>query len=287
MLKPPPYRPAPLPLAAIAALAFALTGCTAAPNLPADVRLDAYDDAPYAEVLTASVRGGLVDYRAITDDPGTLDDLDGRLDVYLDAVARFGPESTPEQFPTEDHRLAYHLNAYNALMIRKWLDGGARTASPTRKVPLQWFVLDRWRIDGKSMTFQDLEQRLIRPVYNDPRIHAALVCGAIDCPPLLDEPFDGDRLDAQLDAVSRAWFNDPEEQAVFIDDNGRVFLSAIFGWYRDDYRESGGLAATVDQYLDDDDPRKQPALDALAGNTVKFKKYDWTINQAPLPPEIQ
>ena len=293
--------PYPLPLSMIGLLSLAgfgllacPSGCASAPNVPAAVAVDTYTDQPYAQVLSAAVtEDGLVDYSAITADPADPDtpaayqytDLDGQLDIYLDAIARFGPESTPELFPTEDDQLAYYLNAYNAVMIRLWLDNGARTADPGTKVQwLTWFTVNQWKIDRRSMSLDYLEQRLIRPRFKEARIHAALVCGAVDCPPLLGEPFVGDRLDEQLDGLMVAWLNDSADDGLRIDENGKVYLSAIFGWYRDDFRPDGGLDAMIEKYLDDSDPRKAPALEALRNNRAKFMGYDWTINDAANAP---
>ncbi|MEM9420632.1 MAG: DUF547 domain-containing protein [Planctomycetota bacterium] len=283
----------PKPTAIAALLTFAATllsaGCGSAPSVPKEVALDTYDDAPYAAVLSAVVRDGLVDYRAfntlddqaLQDPAAAYDSLDGQLDRYLDAIARFGPESTPELFPTEDGQLAYYLNAYNAIMIRLWLDNGARTASPNAQVQwLTWFTVNQWKIDQRTMSLDFLEQRLIRPRFKEARIHGALICGAIDCPPLLDEPYTGDRLDEQLDGIMHAWLNTPEENAIEFRDNGKIYLAAIFGWYRDDFRETGGLTAMIEQYLDDSHPRKAEVLAALENKQIKFQGYDWTINQA-------
>lgn len=264
-------------------LALCLTatvGCASAPDVPPELALDDYSVEPYAAVLDASVRDGLVDYAAITDRPDTMDDLDGQLDIYLNAIARFGPESTPDQFETRDDELAYYLNAYNAIMLRLWLDKGARTADADDGVQwLTWFTINQWKIDQRSMSLDYLEQRLIRPDYEEARIHAALVCGAIDCPPLRDEPFVGDRLDEQLDEQMRAWLNNPAENAIEISDDGTIKLAAILGWYRDDFRPGGGLPAVFKKYLDDSDPRKEKVLAALENNEIKFQGYDWSINK--------
>lgn len=275
------------------ALCLLCPGCASAPDIPPQYALHTYDDQPYANVLDAAVRDGLVDYTAITppapgsqdnnpDNPRDYSSLDGQLDLYLDALARFGPESTPELFPTENDRLAYYLNAYNAVMLRLWLDKGARTADADAAVQwLTWFTINQWKIDQRTMSLDYLEQRLIRPTFKEARIHAALVCGAIDCPPLRDEPFVGERLDQQLDEQMHAWLNDPAENAIEITDDGTVKLAAILGWYRDDFRPDGGLSAMIEKYVDDNDPKKAKALDALENNNIKFQGYDWTINQAP------
>ncbi|MEM9914772.1 MAG: DUF547 domain-containing protein [Planctomycetota bacterium] len=284
--------PRPLIAAPLLSAALLLIGCASGPSVPPEVALSTYDDGPYAAVLAEVIRDGNVDYRAFDyfqafdSKPGVTSaaafaGLDGQLEIYLDAVARFGPESTPELFPTEDDQLAYYLNAYNAIMIRLWLDNGARTASDNARVQWGWwFTVNQWAIDRRTMSLDFLEQRLIRPRFNEARIHGALVCGAVDCPPLLDEPYVGDRLNDQLDGIMRAWLNTPAENAIEIRDNGDIRLAAIFGWYRDDFRPTGGLDAMIETHLDDNDPRKAQVLQAFDDKKIKFQGYDWTINQA-------
>ncbi len=265
----------PRPALALACLAAALTltACGSTPTVPKEQQLGSYSVEPYAEVLEAAVEGGMVDYAAIDER------LEQRLDIYLDALRRFGPTETPGVFPTEDDELAYYLNAYNAIMIKLWLNKGARTADVDDKVGwLTWFTVPRWQVDGRGMTLDYLEQRLIRPDYEEARVHAALVCGAVSCPPLRDEPFTGGRLDEQLDDQMSTWLNGPAEDGLYVTDDGKVYFSAILSWYRDDFRETGGLEAVVQKYLDDGDPRKRPTLEALENNDENFMGYDWTIN---------
>jgi hypothetical protein len=252
---------------------FLIAGCATRVDVPEDRQLSAYDDAPWAEVLAASVRGeeGLVDYAAV-------EAKEDELNLYLDALARFGPKATPGPFVTADDRLAYHLNAYNAFMLKKWLDNGAATASPDASVGwLTWFFQD-FAYDGRTISMDSLEQRLIRREFDDSRIHYALICGAMSCPPLLDEPFVGDRLDEQLDELGRRWLAQPD--ALAVDDDGTVRFSRIFAWYRDDFDEVGGLAGVVRRYVPEGDPRREAALAALAAGEEEFQGYDWTINSA-------
>lgn len=255
------------------AMLILMVGCGSTPKVPAQDRLNAYSDEPYAAVLDAAVVEGNVNYAAITPQ------LEDQLNIYLNAVARFGPEQTPEQFPTVDAELAYYLNAYNALMLKLWLDKGARDADRDDHVQwLTWFTLPQWKVDGNSMNLHHLEQRLIRPRYEEPRIHAALVCGAVDCPPLRDEPYTSEKLEQQLSDQMNTWLTDPSNDGLQIRDDGKVYLSAIFGWYRDDFRATGGLDAMLSRYLPDEDPRKSQALDAAKNNRLNFMSYDWSIN---------
>jgi hypothetical protein len=253
----------------------ALSACHSIPEIPAAERPDRYTSEAYAEVLEASVQSpsGLVDYAAID---GPVNDA---LERYLYAVGTFGPETNPEQFPSQADRQAYHLNAYNAFMLRKWLQKGARTAELSENVNwIVWFITDQWPMDDGKISMDALEQRLIRPTYDDPRNHFALVCGAMSCPPLLGEPFTGDMLDEQLDELGRRWLQQPD--GLKITEDGDVYLSAIFDWYRSDFDGMGGLEGMLDRYLPDSDPRKSQAIEAVRNDTVKFLDYDWSINKA-------
>jgi hypothetical protein len=267
MILPMP-RPCALPLILAAALAAA--GCHA-PKVAEASRLAAYDVEPWREVLAGSVRGGLVDYRILREA------YQDRLDAYLDAVARFGPRSTPDQFPSRDDALAYYLNAYNALMLRKWLDAGAGTDATDRSVNLLWFVVDQWRVDGTWMSLNTLEQSTIRKTFDEPRIHFALVCGAVSCPPLADEPYEGPRLDAQLEAQGRTWLRD-EPDALVVREDGTASLSMIFMWYFDDFKPWGAMPGVLERYLAPDDPRRAAAIAAIESGRGDWLPYSWTIN---------
>ena len=264
-----------------------LAGCAPTRvSVPAEAQLAFYDARPYRDVLDGTVRGGDVDYPLIAN-------TDGRraaLDRYLDALARFGPQTDPPRFATDQQKLAYYLNAYNAFMLKLWLNEGAGEADGDESVGwTTWFFTKRFVMDGRTVTLHELEQGIIRPNFTDARLHAALVCGAISCPPLRDEPYVGDRLDAQLDDQMRAWLHSEQRDGLRIDQDGDVLFSRIFKWYRDDFRdyafgaggaEMTGLAGMVRHYLDDGDPRKAAALEALADGDEAFLGYDWTINLA-------
>lgn len=261
---------------AIAATFAGLCGCASTPRVAEADRLLAYDDAPFARVLAASVVGddGLIRYANLAE--GTAARAD--LTVYLNAVARFGPRTTPEAFPKEADRLAYHLNAYNAFMIQKWLEKGAATATADEKVGwLTWFF-DRFAMDGASISMDGLEQRLIRPTYRDARIHFALVCGALSCPPLHDEPFRGDQLDDQIADVAKRWFQAPD--GLVVGSDGTVRTSAILKWYRSDFDNDepfGSLADMFALYVPEG-PRRDAAVKAAREGELRFLPYDWTIN---------
>lgn len=251
-----------------AGLVFTLVSCRGVEVAP-ERQLDSYSTRQFAEVLQASVRDGLVDYSAVAQ-------REKQLDVYLDALERFGPRTTPEQFPTRESELAYYLNAYNAFMLKRWVDAGAASVDPSKDVNRLWFVTDQWKLDGRSLTMDSLEQRVIRPEFEEPRIHFALVCGAQSCPPLMGKPFDADKLDEQLDSLGRTWLGQPD--GLRVSDSGQVRMSKIFDWYGKDFEAMGGLAGVIEKYVPSEDPRKRRALEAARNGEIKFMDYDWSIN---------
>lgn len=255
----------------IIATALIVVRC-ASISVPPSERLTTYSDEPYRRVLAACVRDGLVDYHQLRAEYGD------ELHQYLDAIGRFGPNSTPDLFPTHDHQLAYYLNAYNALMLRKWLDGGAGMGGEPKTVNRLWFFTNFWRVDGSWTSLDKLEQSLIRPTFKEPRIHVALVCGAMGCPPLLEEPLVSERLDEQLDDLGRRWLGEPD--GLQVRDDGTVLMSGIFSWYREDFDAMGGLLGVLERYLDPDDRRREVAIAAARQGRIEFMDYDWSINQA-------
>ncbi|MFM7515178.1 MAG: DUF547 domain-containing protein [Cyanobium sp.] len=137
---------------------------------------------------------GMVAYEALQRDPA-------QLDRYLQAQA----DLSPERFASwsEAEQIALLINAYNALTLRSIIDHDP--IRPTIKaIPGVW-KLRRHRVIGQRLTLDEIEHRILRREYNEPRIHAALVCAAISCPPLRREAYTGPELDRQLEVQTNRW----------------------------------------------------------------------------------
>lgn len=244
-------------------------GCMRNVHVPDDQRMSSYNDGPYRAVLAATVRDGKVDYRRLRRE------FTGPLDVYLDGVARLGPRSEPEAFPTEQHVMAYRINAFNALVLKTWLLRGAGDDAAVLGLKPQWLVLDNWVIDGQRFDLHDFEYDVIRPGHDDWRLGFALVRGTMDSPPLLEEPYDGDRIDQQLDTQVRRWMSDPD---ILIVEGDTVRMPAFFDDWKASLKPIGGLPGLIERYLPPDDPRRTPAIRAAVAGEIKFAKPDRTIN---------
>ncbi len=226
------------------------------------VTIEAADKA-FAAVLKAVVTDdGLVRYDRLAERP-----IAAQLDR---AVAGYASNQPPTD---ETARLAFFMNAYNAIVLDRVDElrrkGGFESVI---KVP-GFFDRDQVRVGGASMTLNDLENNKVRPL-GDARIHAALVCAAVSCPPLRAEPFAATKLDQQLDDQSRRWVNDPAKFRVV--SGGAVGLSKILDWYGEDFTDGGPLGF-VRRYATSGSRLHERAS---AGAQSMWLEYDWSLNQA-------
>jgi len=210
--------------------------------------------AEYVELLKTYVKPEGVRYAAWHANQADL----GRLKKVTEFFASTAP-------PTDRNAsFAWHINAYNA-----WILNAILAKYPT-KGPMEggnsFFQGDRIVVSGKKTSFNDLEQKAIRPTFHDPRVHFALNCASRSCPPLQGKPFDPGTLDEDLNRLARAFINnDP----VVSKNDQVVRLSKIFDWYADDFGGKGNQAAFINRF------REQPLP---AGAKFEFMDYDWNLN---------
>ena len=243
-----------------------------------------YED--WSRVLATFVTDeGRVAYGALAADPT-------ELKAFLSRIASEGPKTTPERFPGRPDRLAYYLNAYNALVFDGVLKRGPESESVWKGGLVSgysFFVGMKVRLDGGETNLKALEDKLIRKGFADPRIHAALNCASLGCPRLPREAFLPERLDEQLDGAMREFVE--EERNVSVDAAGRtVTLSKIFDWFEDDFldfeKAHGNANPVLLDYVNRYRTRETPIDRTFR---VRFAPYDKRINarrpEAALSPE--
>lgn len=229
---------------------------------------DAYAD--WGSLLDRYVVDGLVDYTRWKDeDPAAW----GRFLGWL-AAAR------PESWTIEERR-AFWINAYNARTI-----AGVLARYPIDSVRDVGFFGGRLRgffsrrehpVAGQRWTLDEIEDDVLRddPLFDD-RVHWALNCASLGCPPLRPEPYRAARLDTQLDFQARTYLNGPSGHR--LDPASKVLrLSRIFDWYRSDFeRDRGSIRAYAARYLTGaaSDAARDPEV------RIEFLDYDWSLNDA-------
>lgn len=229
---------------------------------------------------------GRVNYSALKQDSRD-------LDQYYYLIATFSPDSHPDLFPSESHKLAYWINAYNATAIKTVLTYYPISSVLDVKPPAAlfflseksgFFVFQRLTYGGKTTSLYYLGNGVIRERFQEPRIHFALNCAALGCPRLPRQAFSGEDLERQLDQETRKFLS--EARNFRIDHSEKtIYMSSIFKWYEDDflnwyqknYSESkASLVNYIALYLTSD---KAAELKEHGDQyALRFLPYDWGLN---------
>ena len=169
---------------------------------------------------------------------------------------------------------AYWINLYNALTIDVVLDN--YPLSSIRDISSGLFSSGPWRlklarIEGEQLTLDDIEHRILRPIWKDPRIHYAVNCASLGCPRLQSKAFTAENTEALLETSATEFINSDHGARIA---GNRLRVSSIYDWFEQDF---GGSEATVISHL-----RQYAvgdlanALEAITG--IDDYDYDWRIN---------
>ncbi|WP_422450848.1 MULTISPECIES: DUF547 domain-containing protein [unclassified Endozoicomonas] len=193
----------------------------------------------------------------------------GSLDAYLNSLAGLDPRKL-----NRTEQLAYWINLYNALTVDLILD--YYPVKSITKLGKGWFRMGPWRdelimIAGQTISLHDIEHRILRPIWNNPRIHYALNCASIGCPDLLPDAFRGKRIDQQLEAAARRFINQKKGATLV---NGRLVLSSIFDWYEDDFIDKDGVLNEIKSFASGD---LKHQLENYRGR-ISYR-YNWKLNE--------
>lgn len=191
------------------------------------------------------------------------------LDAYIAdlAAVRISGHARPEQ-------MAYWINLYNAVTVRLILDN--LPLDSIRDIGGGLFGTSPWdrelvTVEGEALTLNDIEHRILRPIWRDPRIHYAVNCASIGCPDLRAGAYRASGLDQALDRAARAFVNHPRGLTVSGD---AVLVSRIYDWYIDDFGgDEAGVLQHLQHYAEPDLRRQLEAAGGLTGT-----QYDWRLN---------
>jgi len=181
------------------------------------------------------------------------------------------------QHTSKPVRLAFWINAYNAVTIEGILR--EYPTSSIRNHTAKLFGYNIWEdlllmVGGEKYSLENIEHQILRKM-NEPRIHFAIVCASIGCPPLRNEAYVPERIEQQLADNTNVFFADSEK---FRYDARRqtLYMSPILDWFAEDFGNSQAeRLQTIAPYLPDDTARQL----ARSGNvSVSNLDYDWDLN---------
>ncbi len=261
----------------LAGAGFAARHCCAATvnvgrNVPAAQRvpLERIDHAAWNALLKKYVDAqGIVNYAA-----WKASDADTKaLDAYLSelSAASFSTETPPKA------KLAFWINAYNATTVKGILREYPTTSirNHTAKV----FGYNIWKdlqitIADRTYSLEQIEHEVLRKM-GEPRIHFAIVCASIGCPPLRSEAYTAEKLDGQLTDNGRKFFAQ-RSKFQFDTQKKTVGLSPILSWFAEDFGDTQAKQLQrIAAYLPGDEAQR---LAESGAASVSYLDYDWNLN---------
>ncbi len=232
------------------------------------------DNAVWDYLLKAYVSNGLVDYDGM------------KKDYLFNEYLRELGSCDPDQLQTNEDKLALICNAYNAFVINgvishkiyDTVDGFAINGTG-------FFDLKEHIYAGQTVSLNDIEHNMVRPVFREPRIHVALVCAARSCPAIRAEAYTGARVLEQLEDQSRLFANN-RTYVDFDQTKNELKLSPILDWYGEDWDErypNGGKIKWLFDLVEDSALKQSLQNTSEQKLAVSYFEYDWTLNSQAEP----
>jgi hypothetical protein len=205
---------------------------------------------------------GFVDYKGFVRDSN-------ELNRYLKLLESAHPN---DKTWSRNEQMAYWINAYNAYTIQLITRNYPVTSIKDIKRGIA-FVNSVWdvkfiKIQGYTYDLNNIEHNILRPVFKDARIHAAVNCASYSCPKLLNEAYTADKLEQQLDAGMRGFVNDPLRNRITPQ---KAEISEIFKWFKGDFEREGSLRDFLNKYS------RVPLTDKT---DISHIDYNWALNEA-------
>ena len=221
-----------------------------------------FDHSQFDSLLRKHVsEGGWVDYEGMKADSAN-------LDAYIASL-----EKAPFDKLGRDEKLALLINSYNAFTLRLILDH--HPVKSIKDIPdAKRWADKRWKVAGNTWSLNRIEHEQVRPKFREPRVHFALVCAAVGCPPLRSEAYTGAKVEEQLADQTRyvhtheRWFRFDSKSSV-------AQLTKLYDWYGDNFKQ---VAGSVLAYAAKHSKELQAALDAKSSPRIEWLDYDWRLN---------
>lgn len=206
---------------------------------------------------------GMVDYKGFIREKA-------KLESYLKLLSENAPD---RKTWSKNQQLAYWINAYNAFTVKLIVDNyptkSIRDLGPQLKIPL---IKDVWhykffKIGGVETSLDEIEHSIIRKEFDEPRIHFAINCASVSCPPLLNEAFTAEKLESQLQKVAIGFINDPTRNKITQD---AAQISSIFSWFQGDFTKKGSLIDFLNLFS---------KVKIKPNAKISHLDYNWNLNE--------
>jgi len=193
------------------------------------------------------------------------------LEAYLERLQKVAIRKF-----SRDEQRAYWINLYNAATVQVVLAHYPVDSILKIDISPGLFAKGPWKkkllkVEGEGVSLDDIEHRILRPIWKDPRTHYAVNCASLGCPNLQPRAYSAGNMEALLEAGARAYVNHARGASV---ERGRLTVSSIYVWFQSDFGDGdAGVIAHLKQYAG---PALKKALAEV--RRVGGHDYDWTLN---------
>lgn len=214
----------------------------------------------YDTILKKYVVNGRVDYKSLKNDTSLKGYLDSLSSVSVGEYNGYSKEQ----------KLVFLINAYNAFTIQLILDNyPLKSIRNIGLLPLAAWKKEFFTLLGEERSLGWIEHEKLRKDFNEARIHFAIVCASIGCPPLISEAYTPEKLEVQLQSVKDNFLNDTVKNRYDVETN-TLYISSIFDWFKDDFTKKGSVIDFI-----------QDSMKVKIGKEpkIKYTYYDWNLNE--------
>jgi hypothetical protein len=191
-----------------------------------------------------------------------------QLDAYLTLLS----QKTPSGSWSETEKLAYWINAYNAftvkLIVNNYPINSIKELNPSPYIPLVNSVWTKkfFKLNGRPTNLDEIEHKMLRKQFHEPRIHFAINCASVSCPVLRNEAYTAGKLESQLADQAIRFINNDLRNKITKD---HIQISRIFQWFKGDFTKEGNLITFLNKYSE---------VEIASNAEVDYLKYDWGLN---------
>ena len=237
------------------------------PGVPAAT----FDHSKFDQALKKYVDNkGLVDYNAIAKDRDFSEYMQSLQTARVEELSR-------------DGQLAFWINAYNAVTIDKVIKKKPKKSVRETFIPGVWtatkfFTSREHIVAGKRLSQDDIEHEILRKQFKDPRIHFAIICASMGCPPLPRIAYTEKNVQTRLEEETQEYLNSPRGTRIDRPEN-TLHVSKLFDWFSSDFiNKSGSTVAFMQPYL-----HEEVRIFLERDPMISYLGYNWALNaQAPL-----
>ncbi|MBT6881899.1 MAG: DUF547 domain-containing protein [Flavobacterium sp.] len=200
---------------------------------------------------------GRVDYQSLKNN-----------ETLLDNYLAYIQNNEPTKEWSSNKKKAFWINTYNAYTIKIILNNYPLKSIRDIKIDgkTAWkipFV----KVGQKRYTLDQIEHKILRKKFNDPRIHVGINCASVSCPRLWNFAFTEDNIASSLDNLMKVFINDTTRNKI---SKNNVALSEIFNWFSKDFIKNGTIINYLNTYA---------AIKISEKASIKYLTYDWSLNK--------